>query len=157
MSKPFKEHLPLQKIVLSQQCRPVHLQQIDGETEEEKKFKRRAHKLLQTLKKNDKRRSKTKPMEAMAIADKKATIKGDCVFGEFVLQMRPDKRQNDKRNSCISSTANEEKLKISCAKWHHHAKGKNHSCDTGKSLENFLSLGSNMWQRQMRLHNERHS
>ena len=44
----------------------------------------------------------------MAIADKKATIKGDCVFGEFVLQMRPDKRQNDKRNSCISSTANEE-------------------------------------------------
>ena len=27
----------------------------------------------------------------MMIANKKATVKGHCVFGKFVLQMRPDK------------------------------------------------------------------
>ena len=81
------------------------------------KSKRRALNLVQTLKKKQQQEEgRQKTIEAMAIADKKATVKGHSVFGKFVLQMRPDKDKMTKETHAFHQRQMRKQLKISCAK-----------------------------------------
>ena len=69
--------------------------------------------------KQQREKAKQKTIEAMAITDKKATVcQGHCVCWKNVLQMRSDKTH------AIHQQQMRKGLKISHAKWHHHAKEK---------------------------------
>ena len=64
----------------------MDLQQINGETEEETKMQKKGSQFgTNSEEKQQREEARQKTIVAMAIADKKASVKGHCAFGKFVL------------------------------------------------------------------------